>query len=1093
MPDMPAGANQPSPEKILAEIHADLRSENDQVRLVAIQKLGEHSFSSPAILHTLEGLASNDGNLAVREAASQALSSPAHRYIRGRIAKLNRKERKIILSEIDEWESQGMVQPDQAEVIRRRYDFDLVPQKAKEVLPASPPKPEHATVKGDQSPPIPESPRPSLTQSLLSETSIKIALYLGAFFVIAAAAILAAIVEAARLPILLGATLLFAVGALLTRSRLPQPSFALFIVFSFLLPTDANVLADILNLSKEANAGYWFAVMAAMGFIWGFGTWFYASRLFSLAAFIALGISVVRLGEMLGAELEIYLILLSIVALLSLGGAYLLKRWRDAKFSLPLFILLQVTQPGLAMLALVAIVSRAEILPSPWNLVSTCFWLLTMIFYVVSNLIYPFVLFPWMSIAALYPLPINFMLTFDVESLPVAIATWTWGFLLASTSELLRRIQIDKLHRYALPTLAGSLLVILTAILIGYVDEITYGFALVLASSILYALLHILKPRAYVWTTALLLGLGAYFSFFYLPATEIFEIFSGYQFLGASLLLFIPDLFLKPDFSGDKTWRWPPRVVGAILASFNLLLILPFATEKSGQPALAYSVYAFFFVLYALKYNRAWLGYLATASAAMAVTNAIQYFELDIWLPIFTTLSAMYYLFGFLLGRNENQKPWSRVLRYSGLGLAGLVSLRAILTSEDFGGWYVLITALMFGIEMYSRWASLAEAGLQVFLASGVFLILRDTDLERGFQGLGLSLALLVTDLVLHRTYPTKRLLAWGSRGLGALVILLNTLDLLFGNFGPQAAAICFGIYTLFFLAQTLLYRQPLLGYCFILYSVLLVIFTLQTIDRPRWMLPVTLLAIIYYAAGYFLRTRAPGMILAGSNLQASNTGFNWPFVLWTGGLGAGLLATFVAPLQGGLPAAIPAAITATMVAIEAFDRRNVWLGFPANALYLMSYFIILLELKVEEPQFFSIATAALGMLMHYLLVRAGSRTGAFITGMASQLVLLSTTYIQFLSAEGLTDRLLLFAVIFFQALVVLAYGIVVRSRSLVFTPIIFAVLSVVTVLYGLLEGIWPVILIGCTGIILLLLGIFAVILRERFKLIGERFSDWGS
>ena len=73
----------------------------------------------------------------------------------------------------------------------------------------------------------------------------------------------------------------------------------------------------------------------------------------------------------------------------------------------------------------------------------------------------------------------------------------------------------------------------------------------------------------------------------------------------------------------------------------------------------------------------------------------------------------------------------------------------------------------------------------------------------------------------------------------------------------------------------------------------------------------------------------------------------------------------------------------------------------------------------------------------------------------------------------------------------VLIYGIVIRSRSLVITPIVFAVLSVMTVLYGLLEGILPVILIGCTGLILLLLGILAVIMRDRLKQIGERFSDW--
>jgi hypothetical protein len=270
---------------------------------------------------------------------------------------------------------------------------------------------------------------------------------------------------------------------------------------------------------------------------------------------------------------------------------------------------------------------------------------------------------------------------------------------------------------------------------------------------------------------------------------------------------------------------------------------------------------------------------------------------------------------------------------------------------------------------------------------------------------------------------------------------------------------------------------------------VLAVIFTLQAFDQPKWMLPVTLLAVAFYVTGYFLRKKAPGIQEQSEPSNLTPDIFTWPFILWTSGLGAGLLATLAAPNQAGLAAAIPPAVTATMVAVEAFDRRNVWLGFPANVLYLISYFFLLFELDVDEPQFFSIATAALGMLMHYLLTRTGSRTGAFITGMVSQLVLLSTTYIQLLS----TERIVFFFAIFFQALAVLAYGIVIRSRSLVITPLVFLVLSVLTVAYGLLQGILTVVLIGCTGILLLMLGILAVMMRERFKQLGERFSDWGA
>jgi uncharacterized membrane protein len=126
-------------------------------------------------------------------------------------------------------------------------------------------------------------------------------------------------------------------------------------------------------------------------------------------------------------------------------------------------------------------------------------------------------------------------------------------------------------------------------------------------------------------------------------------------------------------------------------------------------------------------------------------------------------------------------------------------------------------------------------------------------------------------------------------------------------------------------------------------------------------------------------------------------------------------------------------------------------------------------------------------MFMHYLLTRSGSKLGAFIAGMISQIVLLGTSYIQFVSNE----EFVYFGILFFQALVVLVYGIVIRSRSLVITPVVFVVLAVFTVLYGLMQGIGTILMIGCTGIILLGLGIFAVVMRDRLKELGERFEDW--
>ena len=56
----------------------------------------------------------------------------------------------------------------------------------------------------------------------------------------------------------------------------------------------------------------------------------------------------------------------------------------------------------------------------------------------------------------------------------------------------------------------------------------------------------------------------------------------------------------------------------------------------------------------------------------------------------------------------------------------------------------------------------------------------------------------------------------------------------------------------------------------------------------------------------------------------------------------------------------------------------------------------------MDEPQFFSMGAALLGLIQHYLLVRAESKTGAFIMGMLSQFVLLGTTYIEMLNKSEL-------------------------------------------------------------------------------------------
>jgi hypothetical protein len=94
------------------------------------------------------------------------------------------------------------------------------------------------------------------------------------------------------------------------------------------------------------------------------------------------------------------------------------------------------------------------------------------------------------------------------------------------------------------------------------------------------------------------------------------------------------------------------------------------------------------------------------------------------------------------------------------------------------------------------------------------------------------------------------------------------------------------------------------------------------------------------------------------------------------------------------------------------------------------------------------------------------------------------------LQGAAAAARLSFFFLLFFQALAVLLYGVVIRSRSLVFTSILFTVLGVVTVVLYMLKGISTVLLLGCTGLLLLALGITAVLARERLIQVGGRLTE---
>ena len=1074
----------------------NLKSGDPVRQLETIRELSTVNFSSEAVVFQLERLVLGE-NAEVRAAALRALDLATSQYVASKRSTLARSVRQEILKEIDAWQKDELIEPHRAETLRRRYDFDMKPgvSRAPQIasLEATTPPPAAASLPQPPAPPQPAAPRPTLMQSLLSETSIKIYLYLGALFVIVAAAILAALVEEARLSVLLAATFAFAGGAVGLKKRLPQPSFALAIVFSFLLPIDANVIADSLSLSARGNEVYWTVVFLLMAFIWGLGTWFYTSRLFSVVAFLSLSLAALRFGEIFEASTDWNILSVSVAAMLGLLGARRLQNWKDRKFASPLFLLAQAVQGILLFISVVSVLGNGitgAANATDW-IAATLTWLLAASFYAVSDLLIPFVFFPWMAAASLLLIPWLFLSAFSAPN-PVMIAGFAiWGTLAAFGSELVgvRRLQSSppiqnqeilesapQISKYHFPLLALSLPLFLMACSWGVDEDTSIGFAAFLGAGLVYTVIHAMRPRGYVWLTALLAGLGAYFTFYALPFMGISDVYLGYRLLGASLLLTSPELFFKEPLSFGRSWNWPPVALGALLTAFSLLaaFLVPVVDESQfGNTALILGVYSLLFFAYAWRFKQPAIGYLASASAALALAYMLQHFERDECLPALTALTVVYFAAGYFLARREQVNAWGMMLVHSGLALGALVSVIAVFTVEPTGGWYALIVAALFIVEMYTRRTGYLEFFVNSILSIALILLLNDFNVrELPYYLFGLSLLWLACDVVFRLSFQIRKLEPV-TKILGALftfaaaVVIYNDLDSL-------PAALCFGAYAIFLAAYAWLQKNPLFGYASTSALALTLGFGLLAADIDLWLIPMIGLAALFYAAGFFLRW--------------TGSAKGWNSMLLFSGLGLGTLVALAAPFeQGGLEKAIPIAIAATFFAAEAFARKNVWLGFPANALYLMSYVVILNELKVDEPQFYSVGAAALGLLMHYLLRRAGNKTTAFLMGLISQLTLLGTTYVQMVD----TGELKYFFVLFFQVLVVLGYGIVVRSRSLVIAPIVFVVLAIATVLYNALRDLSLVFIIGVAGIILLALGILAVVMRERITTWAERFGDW--
>ncbi len=1027
-------------------------------RIQAIQ----NSIQMPSLdlLAALETLAATDSEEQVRAAALAALNQPDLRALRlNRAAKLPDSSRRILLKELDAWQKQGLIGIDQAKALRTRYQISLPPAQP----PATP----------EPAPAPPKAPV-TLAQTLLSETAIKLFLYLGAFFVISAAIILAALIEILRLPILLVATATFGVAALMFKKRLPQPSFVLFLVFSALFPINAGVLADLLTLPAQLLSAYWLLALLTSAALWAFATWFYTSRFFSMASLAAFVCAAYQLPGLLHPNPagETRLLALALGNLSALLGIWLIITRKGKKFATPAFLFAQlltlvIILVGLSNLFinLYEISSASTPNTGLWlNLAAT--WASIGLFYIFSHALLPVAIFPFFSIAALAPvlyLTLN-ALTLDQR---IIASGWTaWAGLMALFSDLASRIH-PKTREYNLPLTLASIVLFIIGSIWGLFQSTSWGFTLCATAAVLLTAIHIFQPRAWLWLSALSFGLLTYFLFFtlsFLPTLDEYSLI--YQLTGATLLLLLPDLLLKSDWKSNPTWRYPLHMLGILLGTLTLAFILVSALGETSRGAICTFILSGFYLLYAIRHQKPHLGYLFTLHFSLGTAYTLNTLQFDNIFGALALLGLAYYAIGFSFHRFKNES-WSKTLRWSGLSLALILTLVSFSVETTFTGWYIALFAMLFMAE--TGQLTWLEAAAPLLFSIGFSLTLTENKVQNPSYFLaGITILWLCSETAYQQALKVRPI-RWITRLITAGLGLATALELWNSTSDYITRLVISLVLSAFLLGYSRLYRQPRLGYTFAAFFSLSAFFAARLWSENAWLGILISLAILYYLLSFSLKS-------------------NWATVWRFSGLALATLVSLAAPLtEVGIAASAPVALAATLWAVEAFRRRNVWLGFPANGLYLLAYFMILFSLEVTEPQFYSIGAALLGMLMHYLLLRTGSSLGAFVTGLVSQLILLGTTYIQMVSLEQLG----FFAALFSQALIILLYGLIVRSRSLVGVPTIMLILGVTTVVFFILRGLSTVILIGCTGILMILLATLAVVLRERLIRIGEQLSGW--
>ncbi len=875
----------------------------------------------------------------------------------------------------------------------------------------------------------------SLGEILLSQGTINIALYLGTFLILAAALYYSAFSDALRIPILSAATVLFGGGAFGLKRRLPAASLVLFIIYSLLVPILGLVILEASPALQQQEIAFWVVVNIFLGANWAIASLIYKSKLFSFLTYASFNILPFQLTQLLNLDREYTLLLVALSNLISMAVIW---RLHNPKKEVPSDSVLPVSQLAqIFLLAATVLQIAGSSSGSDLGLISlfmVC--LLGIIYYLLAQRIRYFPSSAYSATSFLFLLPWPLIMLLPYSSIAGVLFSLVWGSTFAIAGHwTAENKKIGIFANYSTPLLLGSALLYLLAAGFGLSAGAWYLFLVPLCAGIVYTGITFQQPRNLIWGAALSSFLMAYAAFFGLPFMKNIDIFPGFIALWPGLVLLSGEIWIDKARPREPILKNWLTGFGWVVGAFAALTLIDQASVDVGRASLGLLILGLFLFGYSVSQKRIRATYFSAASLTLAVTYSLQTFRIDYWFYVLFALAVVYYLAATFYSARSRFQPWSRPWQISGLLLAGIVALLTFADESLHASMimFLLVMTLFLAAIMIEQEKKIPQTRYKFFLQLGSWILT----------------ALAILQLIAYEDGQSL----WAT-------LVLTAYTALFAFYAwrtntPKVMYVATAAFT-----GAVLYLETFLGI-------------------ENWFLGLLLLAVGYVALGYLPYWKKEKSV--------------WSRVLRLSGLAVGGLLAASAVLFEGPLIVISIAMIATLFALESWQQHKIWPAILADLIYIEAYFFALDALSISEPQFFTTGAAVLGLALHYLLRRMGEPNVTFLAGMTSQIVLLGTSYLQMVR----TENLIFFLIIFFQALAVIIYGTIIRSRSLVIVPIGFVVLGVGSIVLRAFSDFLSLIVIGCSGITLLLLGISALFLRERIGAAGKKvratLAEWSA